>query len=299
MPMTSNAVQNLPPITTLLTPAERLRVDAAGEGYYRTLHRDSVDDLICDLKMHRIHAILVSVSCASVHTLRVASMVREFPRIPAVALLSDFEIKAAHTVLALGRCGIRRLVDVREAAGWRELRGALMADAGSTGQRVILEQLTTDLAEASEDCRQFFEAIFTCPPRVGNVRMLSRQLGVLPSTLMSRFYRAGLPAPKRYLAMARLVRATRLFENSGFSIANVANQLDYSSPQSFGRHVRMLLDITAGDLRRRYDGAKMLDRFREELILPYRAALQTLHPLAVPTGWPRRRSPRRRLPYRS
>ena len=39
----------LPPIATLLTPEERLRVDAAGEGCYRTLHRESVDDVIRDL----------------------------------------------------------------------------------------------------------------------------------------------------------------------------------------------------------------------------------------------------------
>ena len=41
---------------------------------------------------------------------------------------------------------------------------------------------------------------------------------------MSRFFRANLPAPKRYLALARLVRAAHLFENHGFSIANVSNQ---------------------------------------------------------------------------
>ena len=96
--------------------------------------------------------------------------------------------------------------------------------------------------------------------------MLARRLDVLPSTLMSRFFRARLPAPKRYLAMARLVRAARLFENPGFSVANVANHLDYSSPQSFGRHVRTLMDITAVQFRERYDGEGMLQHFRETLV---------------------------------
>ena len=116
------------PIATLLTAAERPRVDAAGEGYYRTLHRDSVDDLITDLKSRQVHAVLVSVTCAGLHATRVASLVREFPRVPAVALLSELEARTPHAVLALGQSGIRRLVDVRSAAGWRELRGALMAD---------------------------------------------------------------------------------------------------------------------------------------------------------------------------
>jgi len=102
----------LPPIATLLTPEERLRVDAAGEGCYRTLHRETVEDLIQDLKSRQVQAVLVSVTCASKHPSRVASLVREFPRIPAVALLSEFELRTPHAVLALGHCGIRRLVKV-------------------------------------------------------------------------------------------------------------------------------------------------------------------------------------------
>lgn len=276
---------DLPPITTLLTPAERQRVDAAGEGCYRTLHRDTVDDLIRDLKSRRVQAVLVSVSCAGSQAARVASLVREFPRVPAVAILTELELKTPHAVLALGQSGIRRLVDVRQAIGWRELRGALMADTGDSGHRGMLGQLAVDLAGAPPDCWRFFETIFTCSPRIGNVRMLSRHLQVLPSTMMSRFFRAGAPAPKRYLAMARLVRAARLFENAGFSVANVANHLDYSSPQSFGRHVRTLLRITAGDFRHRYDGAGMFDRFRGELVLPYLTALRSLRPLTAPPGW--------------
>jgi AraC-like DNA-binding protein len=275
----------LPPIATLLTPAERLRVDAAGEGCYRTLHRESVDDLIRDLKARQVQAVLVSVSCASQQPGRVASLVREFPRIPAVALLSEFELRTPHAVLTLGQCGIRRLVDVRLPAGWRELRGALMADTGDSSQRSVLGQLAVDLAGAPDDCWRFFETLFTCSPRIGNVRLLARHLEVRPSTMMSRFFRAGVPTPKRYLAMARLVRAARLFENAGFSIANVANHLDYSSPQSFGRHVRTLLHITAGEFRERYDGLSMFTRFRTELIVPYDVVLRQLRPLTAPAGW--------------
>jgi AraC-like DNA-binding protein len=276
---------DLVPITMLLTPSERSRVDAAGEGYYQTLHRDTVDDVVRDLKSRQVHAVLVSVSRAGAQAMRVASLVREFPRVPAVALLSELELKTPHTVLALGQSGIRRLVDVREPAGWRELRSVLMADSGDTGQRSILGQLAEDLAGVPDDSWRFFQTIFTCSPRVGNVRQLARQFDILPSTMMSRFFRAGAPSPKRYLTMARLVRAARLFENSGFSVADVANYLDYSSPQSFGRHVRTSLHMTAGAFRRCYDGAGMFDRFRSELVLPYLAVLRSFRPLTAPPGW--------------
>jgi AraC-like DNA-binding protein len=168
---------------------------------------------------------------------------------------------------------------VRDADGWRELRTYLLAVRGDDIQREALSQLAIDLAGVSRDCWRFFEALFLSPPRVCTVRALSRRLDVLPSTLMSRFFRAHLPAPKQYLSMARLVRAARLFENPGFSVANVANHLDYSSPQSFGRHVRSLMRLTAVDFRQRYDGEGMLQHFRRELIVPHLDALRELRPL--------------------
>jgi transcriptional regulator GlxA family with amidase domain len=110
--------------------------------------------------------------------------------------------------------------------------------------------------------------------------MLARRLDILPSTMMSRFFRAKVPAPKQYLATARLVRAARLFENPGFSVSNVANHLDYSSPQSFGRHVRTIMHLTAAEFRDQYDGEGMLQHFRETLVLPYLDQLRTLRPLS-------------------
>jgi AraC-like DNA-binding protein len=269
-------------VSTVLTPTERIRVDAAGEGSYLALHRDSVDDVVKDLKANRAAAVIVSVArCDTSSRAGVEMMVREFPRVPTVALLSHVEPGTPRTMLLLGQSGIRRLVDVREASGWRELRTLLIGTHVDSMQRQALSQLAVDLHGASTDCWRFFEALFTAPPHVATVRSLSRHLLVLPSTLMSRFFRARLPAPKRYLAVARLVRAARLFENPGFSVANVANHLDYSSPQSFGRHVRTVLGMTAVQFRRQYDGASMLLHFRESLILPYGDELRRLKPLTA------------------
>jgi AraC-like DNA-binding protein len=269
-------------ISTVLTPSERMRVDAAGEGSYQALHRDSVEDVLRDLKANRATAVLVSVArCDSVARAGVEMMVREFPRVPTVALLSQVEPGTPRTVLLLGQSGITKLVDVREPAGWRELRTLLIGTQVDSMQRRALSQLAVDLNGATTDCWRFFEALFTAPPQVSTVRALAVYLAVLPSTLMSRFFRAGLPAPKRYLSVARLVRAARLFENPGFSVANIANHLDYSSPQSFGRHVRSVLGVTAVEFRQQYDGAAMLLHFREKLVLPYLDALRRLKPLSA------------------
>lgn len=280
----------LPPVTTMLTIAERDRVDAAGEGLYHAMHRDSLEDVMRDVKERGASAVLVSVArCGEREAARVAAVVREFPRVTAVALLTQIEPSTPHAVLTLGRSGVHTLVDVRQPSGWRELRSVLGAERPDALQRAALTQLGADLEGAPEDCRRFFEALFTCGNRVSTVRLLARQLAVLPSTLMSRFFRARLPAPKRYLATARLCRAASLFENRGLSVANVALALDYSSPQSFGRHVRTQLGATAVEFRHRYDGEGMLQRFRDELVLPYAQTLKTFTPLTAPPGWIGRR----------
>ena len=274
-------------VSTILTPGERMRVDAAGEGSYRAIHRDGVAELVGDIKAKRADAVLLSVArCDGPMQPGICAMVREFPRIATVAIVSHAAPDAPRVAMSLGTSGITQLVDVREPTGWHELRRMLLANRGSEIQRQALTQLAIDLAGAEPDCWHFFEALFTAPPRLATVRALSRELGVLPSTLMSRFYRTGLPAPKRYLAMARLIRAATLFENPGFSIANVANHLDYSSPQSFGRHVRTLLRITGGEFRDRFDGAGMLRYFRETLVLPYLPELRRLRPLGSPAATP-------------
>jgi AraC-like DNA-binding protein len=143
-----------------------------------------------------------------------------------------------------------------------------------------MAMIDMELADATVGARQFFQTIFEEAPRVATVRKLSEILGVVPSTLMSRFFRHELPAPKQYLALARLACAAQLLENSGFSISAVALQLDYSSPQSFGRHVRALMRMTPTLFRDAYDGEGMLEHFRIELIRPYRTALKRFDPLA-------------------
>jgi len=275
------------PVATMLHPAERVRVEAAGAGLYRTVHRNSLRDVLRDLKEGAVRAVVVSVAgYDSDDRGQMAAVVREFPRVPAVAILSEVETGAgiASAVLALGNCGVKTLIDVRAPRGWHHLRSLLSAEVTADIDREMLGLLRTDLDAVAEDCWQFFEAIFSSDVRTATVRQLSTRLGVLPSTLTSRFFRARLPAPKRYLAFARLVRAARLLENPGLSVADVANHLDYSSPQSFGRHVRTLLRITAGEFRRAYDGESMVEHFRRQLVLPNREKLRDLRPLAVRLG---------------
>ncbi len=275
------------PVVTVLEPDERPRVDAAGAGLYRTIHRESVADALEDLKRQRVSAVLLSVvRCARETDRRMATMVREFPTVPTVALLAGAPA-SAEALLQLGNAGVTRLVDVRQPQGWHRLRELLGRQGPREVDRLALDAVRAELGEVTTDGWVFFEALFSSSERVTTIRALSLRLGVLPSTLMSRFFRARLPAPKRYLAYARLLRAARLFEDHGHSVADVANALEYSSPQSFGRHVRTVLGMTASEFRERYDAARMMERLLDDLVRPHRQALRTLRPLALRPGMTR------------
>src|SRR2546426_20537 len=135
------------------------------------------------------------------------------------------------------------------------------------------------LDEGTGDVCAFFEAVARLAPVLSTVRRLARHLRICSSTLMSRFYRAGLPSPKTYLAGMRLVHAAYLFSNPGLSVADVAYRLDYSSPQSFGRHLKAMLGVTAGEFRRRFPFEVALERYVDLLITPYRETLRAFCPL--------------------
>lgn len=279
-------------VFTWVEPMDRSRVDAAGTGLYRAQHHDSLDALRREVRRTAPVAVLMSVGRPfSEQSPGVARLVREFPRVPVVALLSRVDPATPHAVLNLGNCGIRTLVDVRDATGWHRLRELVAKEAVGEIDRMALAMLREELDGASMDCWRFFETLFNATAPATTVRMLAKALGVPSNTLTSRFFRAKLPAPKRYLAWARLIRAARLLENPGLSLAAASNQLDYSSAQSFSRHIKTLLGVTAGQFRRAHDGRAMLLRFRDELLRPYRASLMELRPLVGRPSGRRKRLP--------
>jgi AraC-like DNA-binding protein len=271
-------------VCALVPVLERPRLDAAGEGYFNTVHVDSVRGVLETARRRRVDALVISVHrCGAPELPAVARFVRDFPAIPAVALVSRHDAEATETLLRLGATGVRAAVDCTEPAGWRRLR-QLVGHPASPAAARILSGIAPGLDGASEDARFFFEVLARLAPVIPTVRALARQVRVGPSTLMSRFFRAGLPSPKSYLAGVRLLHAAYLFHNPGLSVADAAYQLDYSFPQSFGRHLKAMLGVTAGEFRRRFPFEVALTRFADLLIIPYREALRAFHPLNA-GGW--------------
>src|SRR3989475_12244730 len=111
------------PVCPARPPPERPRLDAVGDGCFTTLHTSSFRDALRAARRKRVDALVLSVHvCRGDELPAVARFVREFPAIPAVALVSRPDRRATATLLQLGATGVRSAVDCTEAAGWHRLR---------------------------------------------------------------------------------------------------------------------------------------------------------------------------------
>jgi len=145
-PSVSFACNRPPVIATVLTPLERVRVDVASEGVFEVLHRGTVEELSEDVREHEVDAVIISVARYDTgSTARMAAMVREFPTVPTFALLTDVQRSTPHSVLELGRVGVRTLIDARSPAGWSALRDLLTHERSTDVQCQMLGALNLDL----------------------------------------------------------------------------------------------------------------------------------------------------------
>jgi AraC-like DNA-binding protein len=268
-----------PIVAAVLAPSERPSLDAASIGCFVVLHKNSVPEAVRTVRERAVDAVLISVQhCAQGQVEEVDQLVRGFPGVSTVALITRHDSIGSETLLRLGASGVRQVVDVTAPVGWSRLR-RLVTEPATHGAARILAPVFCALPALSPDSRMFLELLIRQAPETPAVRTLAGRFQVKPSTLMSRFARAGLPSPKAYLAAVRLLYAAQYFEGGGRSVADVSYRLDCSSPQSFGRTLRAMLGITPGEFRRRFPFPAALERFLTQMVKPYGRAWEGFQPL--------------------
>lgn len=269
-----------PPIVAMvMDPDERARVTVAVQGQARWIHTNTLPEVMRAVRERPVSAVLVSPRRISREDApRVAALIRRFPAVPTVAVVSSHDSASTERLLYLGASGVRRLVDLTVRDGWQDLRD-LVAHSASPASARILGRVIPMLGEPTPDCRRFFEVMIRTAVGTPSVRALAAHLHVRPTTMMSRFFRARLVSPKRYLAATRLLFAAQLLEMDGLSVGDVAYRLEYSSPQSLGRHLRAVVGMTGSEFRRRYRFATALDDYVNRMIVPFRTTFHTFHPL--------------------
>ena len=266
-------------VSTWLIPSERDSVDAAGFGTYTALHRESMQDVVADLRSNRASAAIISAGRIADQSMPlVSSIVRGFAGTPVLGLVlhadEDNLIEGART---LGELGVTDVVDGRRCSGWNRLRASLDAEVIlDPARRAAMAAVEGELGDATSGCKRFL--LETFESTTAKVNDLATRLKVVPSTLMSRFQRAQLPSPKQYLRYARLVRAAFLGQARGRSCSEIADQVNASSPQSFGRSVRQLMNMSMVQFRYSFNGDAMVRIFLRDMITPHRKILRTFDP---------------------
>lgn len=268
-----------------MSPREESQLEAATSDRLTLIPRPTVHKICEDVAAGHADGVILSAAMVREADLaRLCTLVRELPITPIIGLVSDGAASTIAGTLLLGRAGINRLVDVRDRTGWGALRNAFTVQLPEQSVRTALVAVLATIevapdgarARCSEGLRRFLCAIFD--PQATTILHMAAEFGMPASTLMSRFERAGLPSPKQYLALAKLVRAAYLGESQGLTIGIIAERLHLSSAQSYGRAVRNLTGLTAGEFRRTVHGPAMLERFKAALVTPYRDILRTFDP---------------------
>jgi AraC-like DNA-binding protein len=283
----------LPRVCTLLTARERTQVEAATDGRLVVVHRSTVSGIYDDIASGHAAGAVISVAMVrEVDVGRLSALVRDLTRVPIFGFIGDDgSATAIPGTLVLGRAGIVRIVDARDRAGWAILRESFALELPEAPVRGAVAAVITTIdtepdgtrAQCRESLRRFFAAVFA--PNATTAHCVADELGVMTSTLASRFDRAGLPSPKQYLGNAKLVRAAYIGESPGITIAAISERLQMSSPQSYCRTVRHMTGMTANQFRHAVNGAAALERFTASLIVPFRSILLTFDPLGMrPAG---------------
>lgn len=270
-------------VVTLLEVRMRASVDGATDTTFANVHVDSIEQAVMAVRERAPRAFLLSTGMVDPQALPdIARLVTKNPAVLPVAVAHCDRPVPGDLLLGLGACGIRRFLDLNGREGWDQLRGILDNGGGDT-EALILRALLPQLEHTSQEWQHFFATVVRLAPSTTTVRALASQMGVKASTLMSRFFRAALPAPKKYLSMTRLLYAVAFLSSKDVSVSDVSNALNYSSPQSFGRHVRMMLGLTAGEFRRELSLEAAIAHFTDRLIRPYSNVLATFRPLDGPS----------------
>lgn len=268
----------VPVIVTVLDPKVRGEVDLAAEGVFATVHASSIADAMEAVRDRTVRALLLSPSILDEREIpSVNRLLDGLPGISTVAVVAERAHVSPDRLLALGACGVKRIVDLGGRQGWSELRSSLESDCGEIAVD-ISHRLGLELATASRGTKEFFTIVVRHAGDITSVRALAKRIELHPSTLISRFCRLGLPSVRRYLSDMRLVFVSGHLATPTVSIAAVARRLNYSSPQSFGRHVYIRYRVPAGTFRRTHPFDRMVTEYIEDLVRPFSSTFTSFDP---------------------
>ena len=267
-------------VVTVVNATLQDRLDVALGEVAKPVHLASISAALTMVRERPIRAVLLGhesiVSTPAVDVGRLAWNCRG----ALIAVVGPLTPDVSEALLALGRHGVRDAVDLSTRIGFSRLRDMLSRPEWKLVHRIASE-INANLEDSTDDMRRFLDYVVRLAPSVTTIKVLADGLGVAPSSLTSRFFRAGLPSPKEYLAYIRLLYAAAILECPEVSVTQAARRLSYSSPQAFIRHVRVHLGLTVTEFRNRFPFSAFASHITFHFLGKHKEALRCFRPLGT------------------
>jgi hypothetical protein len=265
-------------VLTVVDSALRSKIDLALGASASPLHLNSVAEASRASRNSYVSTFLISPALVrSADDRFIRDLLSRCATCSIVAMVNEVGSDVASDLLHLGALGVHHVVCIAHPSAWNALREKI----SSTGNAVtagLVKAVSASLFDSSAQAQRLFVSMAQRSPYSSTVQHFSNAVGVWPSTLTSRFHRAGIPSLKLYLSMFRLLHVTGVLAENKLSVATASHMLQYSSPQSLSRHVQLTLGMSVRSLRTEVGFRTLLGYVLENLFAPYRNELACFQP---------------------
>lgn len=241
---------------------------------FSLVHARNWDDALTAIRARPVELAVVDPLLNGTASAReIEHLRRMFPSLPLV-LYTSLSAATAAVLLALGNAGIRELIIFRHDDHPSRLCELMTQEEGRSASRQLLDQVAAVLAPLPSELRWVLEEVLRSPADLQTVQQVAARARVDRRTFERWFARLGLPSPRHFLAVARVLYAHRLLQDPGFTIDDVAQRLGYAQTKTLQLHARAYLGLTAGEMRITLEPAEALERVAQGF-LPVRRAQAT------------------------
>jgi AraC-like DNA-binding protein len=270
---TADTADELWTVVTLAAPDQHALLDDTMGPRWQCVNADDGAHAARLVRAGGVRGVFVAANVAHAAAAgEIAAVVSAGANIPMFALVTEWTSDVQDGLLALSRCGIRRVFDLSPTTQEQELRN-LLATRDSAIQQHIEAALLAALSGAPHGTRVFFRRLVRSAPHTTNMRQFARELATSAGALKSRFSRAGLPSPRQYLAGVRLLYASALLSETHAPLAPVVAALGYSSPEHFRQHVRTVTGMSAYELENDHTLDELIRKYCTDLIVAFQPQL--------------------------
>ena len=227
------------------------------------VHARTWDDALTAIRARPVELAVVDPllsGTASAH--EIERLRRLFPSLP-LLLYTSLSPATAGVLLALGQAGIRDVVIFRYDDHPSRLSELLAQEEARSASRQLLEQVASVLTPLPSELRWVLEEVLRSPAELQTVQQVAARARVDRRTFERWFARLGLPSPRHFLAVARVLYAHRLLQDPGFTVEDVAQRLGYAQTKTLQLHARAYLGLTAGEMRLTLEPRQALERIAQ------------------------------------